>query len=52
LPEVDRRAVPGCEVPAGDGVPTCATGPAGRFAFVIQELMEILRELRQGRQAQ
>lgn len=40
-----RRQAVACPVPEADGadVPTCATGPMGRLAFVWRELVGILR---------
>jgi len=51
LPEAEVRPEPGCEEPATDGIPTCTTGPAGRLAFVVAELRQILSEIRRRREA-
>ncbi|GAC1574037.1 MAG: hypothetical protein NVS3B24_00690 [Candidatus Dormibacteria bacterium] len=32
-----------CEADGRDGVPTCETGPVGRYGFVYRELRDMLR---------
>ena len=36
------------ECPIDDGVPTCASGPAGRLGFVLRELLDAIRDRRGG----